>query len=186
MRSSSVSSPQWMSSRTTTSGRCAAACSSVLRNAHADLVSGRCPSSSPTSERIVAATASSGGSRTPSGPRRLASDIPRRTAGSGPRPRACRSRRATRLRGGIADAGLADQRHEFALLLGSHSLPHVAKGRELGLPSDKPHDVNPFRRLVQTNDPVGRNRLRPALHRQSLDRLDLHGLTGEREREVAD
>src|SRR5829696_8804395 len=51
----------WMSSRTTASGCCAAACSSVLRTAHAISSPDDVMSVSPSSARIASAAASSGG-----------------------------------------------------------------------------------------------------------------------------
>ena len=53
IRSRNVSSPHWMSSKTTTSGRSAAACSSVLRNAQAISSADVGASLSPSSERIA-------------------------------------------------------------------------------------------------------------------------------------
>ena len=61
IRSRNVSSPHWMSSKTTTSGRSAAACSSVLRNAQAISSADVAASVSPSSERIATAAASSEG-----------------------------------------------------------------------------------------------------------------------------
>ena len=62
IRSWKVSSPHWMSSNTTTSGRSDAACSSVLRNAQAISSADVAASLSPSSERIAAAACSSAGS----------------------------------------------------------------------------------------------------------------------------
>ena len=60
IRSRNVSSLHWMSSKTTASGRSAAACSSVLRKAQAISSADVVASVSPSSERIAAAASSSG------------------------------------------------------------------------------------------------------------------------------
>ena len=111
-RSRNVSSPHWMSSKTTTSGRSAAACSSVLRNAQAISSADVAASVSPSNARIADAAASSEGSSVELlqdlhdgpvgdphavGKAAAADDCARRSLRAPPRPAAtCRRRRHRR------------------------------------------------------------------------------------------
>ena len=137
-RSRNVSSPHWMSSKTTTSGRSAAACSSVLRNAQAISSADVAASVSPSSERIAAAAASSGGQQV-----ELLQHLDDRPVGD---PLAVgqaaaaddrRLDRARQLRGEprLADAGIADDRDQLAALLGrtrSHASSQDRRARAHG------------------------------------------------------
>ena len=143
IRSRNVSSPHWMSSKTTTSGRSAAACSSVLRKAQA-ISSDVAASLSPSSERIAAAAASSDGSSVEL--LQHLDDRPVRDPLAVGEAAAADDRRLDRRQGlgdepRLADAGLADDRHELAALLGLHALPGLAEERELALASDEPRLV---------------------------------------------
>ena len=74
---------------------------------------------------------------------------------------------------GLADARIADDRHQLAALLGLHALPCLPEDRELALASDEQRLVPPLRRLAHAQEPVGGNRLGLALQLERLDRLDL-------------
>ena len=131
IRSRNVSSPHWMSSKTTTSGRSAAACSSVLRNAQAISSADVAASVSPSSERIATAAASSARQhvellqhlddrpvRDPLAVREAAAADDRRVDGS----------QSLRGEPRLADAGIADDRDQLAALLGPHALPCLLAG----------------------------------------------------------
>ena len=189
IRSRNVCSPHWMSSKTTTSGRSAAACSSVLRKAQAISSADVAASVSPSSERIAAAAASSEGSSV-----ELLQHLDHRPVGD-PLPvgeaAAADDRRLDRgqkLRGQprLADARVADDRDQLAALLGLHTLPRLPEERELALASDEQRLVPPLRRLAHAQEPVGRDRLGLALQLERLDRLDLDCVAGERERRRSD
>ena len=96
--------------------------------------------------------------------------------------------RCQNLRGepGLADTGVADDRHQLAALLGLHALPCFPDERELALASDEPRLVPALRRLAHAQEPVGGNRLGLALQLERLDRLDLGRVADECERRPSD
>ena len=86
----------------------------------------------------------------------------------------------------LADAGIADDRHQLAPLLGLHTAPGFRDDCELALASDEQRLVLPLRRVVHTQEPVGGNRLGLALQLEWVDRLDLDCSADERERRLSD
>jgi hypothetical protein len=48
----------------------------------------------------------------------------------------------------FADAGIANERDEFAALLGLHTLPSLPEDRKLALTSDEQRLVPPLRRVA--------------------------------------
>ena len=73
----------------------------------------------------------------------------------------------------LADAGIADDRHQLAAPLGLHALPRLPDERELALASDERRPMPSLRRLAHAQEPVGGNGLGLALQHERLDRLDL-------------
>ena len=189
IRSRNVSSPHWMSSKTTTSGRSAAACSSVLRKAQAISSADVAASLSPSSERIAAAAASSGRQHV-----ELLQHLDDRPVGdplavgeaAAADDRRVDRRQQLRDQPRLADAGVADDRHQLAALLGPHALPRLPHERELALTPDEQRVVPPLRRVAHAQQPVGGNRLGLALQLERLDRLDLDRVANERERRLPD
>ena len=136
IRSRKVSSPHWMSSKTTTSGRSAAACSSVLRNAQAI----------SSADVAACALAEQRADRHRGGLVRgqhveLLQHLDDRPVGDPlavGKAAAAHDRRLDRsqeLRDEprLADAGIADDRDQLAALLGPHTLPGFPDERELAL-----------------------------------------------------
>ena len=151
IRSRNVSSPHWMSSKTTTSGRSAAACSSVLRNAQAI----------SSADRRRLRLAEQRADRRRGGLVRgqhveLLQHLDDRPVGdplavgeaAAADDRRLDRRQSLRGQPGLADAGVADDRHQLAALLGPHALPRLSDERELALTSDEPHLVPALRRLA--------------------------------------
>ncbi len=189
IKSQKVCSPRWMSSKTTTTGRCAAACSSVLRKAQAISSAEVAASLSPSRERIAAAAAGSRQRYV-----ELLQHLDDRPVGDPlavGEAAAANDRRleaVQKLGGqpGLADTGVAYDRHELAALLGLHALPYLSDERELPLASDEQRLVPPLRRVAHVEEPVGGNRLGLAFQNERLDRLDLGRVAGKRERRRSD
>ena len=175
-RSRNVSSPHWMSSKTTTSGACCAAraaCGTPRRSPPPTSP----PPLSPSSERIAAAAAAIGGQRV-----ELLQHLDDRPVGD-PLPvgeaAAADDRRldrGQRLRGEprLADAGIADDRHQLAALLRAARAPtprRAARARARGRRTAPSCRRSGASRTAQ--QPVRRHRLGLALQLERLDRLDL-------------
>ena len=189
IRSRNVCSPHWMSSNTTTSGRSAAACSSVLRKAHAISSAEVAASLSPSSERIATAAASSGGEHV-----ELLQHLDDRPVGDPLAVRGAAARTTVAsidARNSAASRDLPTPASPMTVTSSqrrsvSHALPRLPEDRELALAPDEPRTVPPLRRLANTQEPEGGNRLGLALQLEGLDRLDLGRVSDERERRLSD
>ena len=86
----------------------------------------------------------------------------------------------------LADAGIADDRHQLAALLGLHTPPGFSDDRKLALASDERRLVSSLRRVAHAQEPVGGNRLGLALQLERVDGLDLDRVVDERECRLAE
>ena len=176
IRSRNVSSPHWMSSKTTTTGRSAAACSSVLRKAQAISSADVAASVSPEQR----ADRHRGG--LVRGPHvELLQHLDHRPVGDPlavGRATTADHRRvdgSQDLRGEprLADAGITDDRHQLATLLRPDTLPRLLEDRELALTTDEQLPVPTLRHVTHRQEPIGRNRVGLALQLERFDRLDV-------------
>ena len=86
----------------------------------------------------------------------------------------------------LADAGIADHRHELAPVLPLDALPRFPDDRELALAPDEPCLMPPLRRVANSQEPIGGDRLGLALQLEGLDGFDLDRLAHQRERRPPD
>ena len=186
-RSRKVCSPHWMSSRTTTSGACS---SSSLRNAQAISSADVALLVSPSSDRIAAAAVGSDGQRVElldhldHRPVRDALAVGEAAAADDPGvDRGERLRDEARL----ADAGLADDRHQLAALLGERALPR----RRGSSPTSRSRPTNRLSCERSGASSTATSRCAAtgsalALELERLDRLGLDRAADELERRLAD
>ena len=171
-----------MSSKRTTSGRFAAACSRVLRKAQAISSAVVVPSVSPRSARDRP-----GGGLVRGQHVELLQHLDHGPVGDplaiGETAAADDGRldRAEELRGepGLAHTGIAHHRHELAQPAGPNALPRLPDEGELAVAPDEAGPVPPLGRFAHGDEPVGGHRLGLALQNQRLDRFDLGHVADE-------
>ena len=82
---------------------------------------------------------------------------------------------------GLADAGIADHRHQLAALLGAHALPCLPQDPELEVTAHEQRPVPTLGRVAHPQQPICGNRVGLALQLERFDRLDLRRVADERE-----
>ena len=82
---------------------------------------------------------------------------------------------------GLADAGIADDRHQLAALLRPYALPRLPQDPELALTAHEQLPVPALRRIAHPQQPIGGNRVGLALQLERFDRLDVSCVSDERQ-----
>ena len=86
----------------------------------------------------------------------------------------------------LADAGVADHRHQLARRTGASLRPGLTELAQLAITADEARSVAAFRRSGDRQDPEGRNRFGLAFQHERLEHLDLDRAVHQIERGLTD
>ena len=189
IRSRSISSPHWMSSRTTTSGRLAATCSSVLRKAQAISSAVVAASLSPSSERITAAASSSAGSSSSCFSTSTTGQYVIPSPYGRHRPRTTVA--STEAKTSATSRDLPTPASPTTVTssqqpVDTSALRRRSDQRQLALTTDEPRPVPALPGPQHSHEPVGGNGRGLPLQHERLDGRRLDGLANERKSRLPD